>query len=239
MKLRTDILERKEEILKWISEHQSKAYICKQLNCKPETLNSYLLKMGIDYAGNQGSKGLIRENSNYKTVEEYLKNNNIKSSILRDKLIKEKYKEYQCEICKNIKWMDELIPLELHHKNGKHYDNNLNNLQILCPNCHALQHKLTLQEPLKQKHYFCIDCGKEIGKSGVRCRSCAKKHLSTIEEKITREKLKSLIRKEPFTKIAIRYGISDNGIRKWCKHFDLPATKSEITQISDEDWKNI
>ena len=39
---RTDILQRKEEILKWINENQPKAFICRQLNCKPETLNSYL-----------------------------------------------------------------------------------------------------------------------------------------------------------------------------------------------------
>ena len=36
------ILERKEEILQWISENQSKAYIAKQLSCKPETLSRYL-----------------------------------------------------------------------------------------------------------------------------------------------------------------------------------------------------
>ena len=45
MKQRTDILERKEEILKWIEQNQSKAYICRQLKCKPETLNSYLGKI--------------------------------------------------------------------------------------------------------------------------------------------------------------------------------------------------
>jgi hypothetical protein len=54
---RADILERKNDILKWIEENQSKAYMCRELKCKPETLNSYLKKMNIEYAGNQGLKG--------------------------------------------------------------------------------------------------------------------------------------------------------------------------------------
>lgn len=29
------------------------------------------------------------------------------------------------------------IPLELEHKNGNHFDNRIENLEILCPNCHA------------------------------------------------------------------------------------------------------
>ena len=35
-------------------------------------------------------------------------------------------------------WMGEPIPLELEHINGNHLDNRLENLTILCPNCHAL-----------------------------------------------------------------------------------------------------
>ena len=36
-KLRTDILERKAEILQWIKTNQSKAFMCRELKCKPET----------------------------------------------------------------------------------------------------------------------------------------------------------------------------------------------------------
>ena len=43
--MRTDILERRNEILQWIEEEQPKSYICQQLGCKQETLNSYLKKM--------------------------------------------------------------------------------------------------------------------------------------------------------------------------------------------------
>ena len=135
---RNDILERKEEILIWINENQSKAYICKQLKCKPETLNSYLKKMDIDYAGNQGGKG-IKTAPQYKTAEEYIQSTYVKSHVLKLKLIRDGIKEEKCEICGISSWQGEKLPLELHHKDGDHYNNNLENLQILCPNCHSIQ----------------------------------------------------------------------------------------------------
>ena len=30
------------------------------------------------------------------------------------------------------------IPLELHHKDGDYRNNNEDNLELLCPNCHSL-----------------------------------------------------------------------------------------------------
>ena len=45
---------------------------------------------------------------------------------------------WQCECCKNVEWNGRPIPLEVHHINGDNTDNRLENLQILCPNCHAL-----------------------------------------------------------------------------------------------------
>lgn len=136
--MRNDILERKNEILEWISQDQPKAFMCKQLQCKQETLNSYLKKMGIEYAGNQGGKG-IKNDPSYKTAAEYIQSNSIKSSKLKDKLIRDGIKQNCCEQCGISEWRGIKLVLELHHKNGNHYDNDLNNLTILCPNCHSIQ----------------------------------------------------------------------------------------------------
>ena len=138
--MRTDILERKEEILKWISEEQPKCYICQQLKCKQETLNSYLKKMGIEYAGQQAKKGQYKGGNDYKPASYYFDNQHpIKSHNLKLKLFREGLKEEKCEICGASIWQGKQLPLELHHKNGNHMDNSYDNLQILCPNCHSIQ----------------------------------------------------------------------------------------------------
>ena len=56
---------------------------------------------------------------------------------LKNQLFKLNYKEKVCEMCNNTEWMGKPIPLELHHINGNKFDNRIENLQILCPNCHS------------------------------------------------------------------------------------------------------
>ena len=137
---RLDILEKESEIRQWISEERPKSYICQQLHCKPETLNTYLKKMNIEYKGQQNKKGQLKNLTNYRPASYYFDNKQqISSHKLKVKLLQEGYKEYKCELCGLSVWQNVQIPLELHHKDGNHFNNNLDNLQILCPNCHAIQ----------------------------------------------------------------------------------------------------
>lgn len=61
----------------------------------------------------------------------------VSSHRLKLRLIEDGIKEHKCENCGLTEWMGKPIPLELHHKDGNHYNNDLGNLEILCPNCHA------------------------------------------------------------------------------------------------------
>lgn len=71
-------------------------------------------------------------------IEDYLSNKkSIDSFKLKKKLIEEDLKEHKCEKCNNTHWLNCSIPIELHHIDGNSKNNNLKNLQILCPNCHA------------------------------------------------------------------------------------------------------
>lgn len=44
----------------------------------------------------------------------------------------------KCECCGLEEWMGKPIPLEAHHKDGDELNSTLENLQLLCPNCHAM-----------------------------------------------------------------------------------------------------
>ena len=62
--------------------------------------------MGIEYEGNQGSKG-IPNTTAYITAEEYIKKEaNVKSNILKQKLFKEGIKNKKCEICGLDYWLN-------------------------------------------------------------------------------------------------------------------------------------
>lgn len=61
----------------------------------------------------------------------------ITSHKLRIRLINEGYKHPSCEVCELSEWNGKPIPLELHHCDGNNKNNELSNLRLLCPNCHA------------------------------------------------------------------------------------------------------
>lgn len=147
---RLDILNSKDKILNWVNENIPKSIICKNLKCKPETLDAYLIKLGIEYKGNVGRKGFKRV-----PIQDYLDNKlPIKSNELKLKLYSENLKEEKCEECEITEWMNSPIVFELHHVDGDIHNNNLDNLKILCPNCHSQTNDFRKK---KQSHETIID----------------------------------------------------------------------------------
>lgn len=128
--------------------------------------------------------------------------------------------------------------MELHHKDGNHHNNNLNNLEILCPNCHAQEtnnsgagilyktEKINKDPKVK---YYCVECGVELvkqRKTGL-CMECYKKSLRTVERPDP-EQLAQEIVDSSFLAVGRKYGVTDNTIRKWCIAYDIPKTKQEL-----------
>jgi hypothetical protein len=56
---------------------------------------------------------------------------------LKRALLREGLKQARCELCGIEEWLGQPLMMALHHLNGDGRDNRLENLQLLCPNCHS------------------------------------------------------------------------------------------------------
>jgi Zn finger protein HypA/HybF involved in hydrogenase expression len=64
-------------------------------------------------------------------------NSTIQSSDLKRRLLSKNYFEYKCSLCHISEWNGMNLSLQLDHINGIHSDNRIENLRLLCPNCHS------------------------------------------------------------------------------------------------------
>ena len=91
------------------------------------------------------SMGVFKENKRLSNIEAPLEeilqglHPNYSSTKLKSRLIEAGIKQWKCEIidCGISTWLGEPITLELDHINGNNSDHRLENVRILCPNCHS------------------------------------------------------------------------------------------------------
>ena len=94
-------------------------------------LKEAIIERGLDASHFLG-QGWNKDNFDY---SRFTYGNAIKSANAKDALVA--LRGHKCENCGLTEWLGEEIPLEVHHQDGDHLNNELDNLKLLCPNCHA------------------------------------------------------------------------------------------------------
>jgi hypothetical protein len=126
-----------------VAGSQSKADVLRALGFEPRPslyplLNQRLREDLVDTShikGRAWSRGQSRPRL---PLEEVLRRGSkIGTTDLRLRLLREGVLEHRCACCGLTEWQARPIPLELDQINGDRADNRLENIRLLCPNCHA------------------------------------------------------------------------------------------------------
>lgn len=242
-----------EQLIEAVKLSTSVRQILTQLNLKEaggnyKTIKNLILELNLDishHTGMASNKG--KTFAPKRDINEYLNNTiRVQSHKLKLRLIKDGYKIHQCEVCLLKEWNNLPIPIELDHIDGNHLNNNLNNLRILCPNCHAqtdtyrgknikYEKKESLKEliilpdikPIIQKPTTnCLICNITFEiKTGCPNNYCSSECTHKAQQKVewSKELVIELLTnfKGNLVQASKSVGVSDNGLRKWCKKYNL------------------
>lgn len=134
-----------EEIIKAINQSTNMSEAARILNMPFMTFRRKTQKLGL-YKPNQWRKGIKRNDSEYNKsriplinilngLHPYYPTSKIKIRLIKEGLKQDKCENNNCTVT-NI-WNDKYISLHLDHIDGNSLNHNLNNLRLLCPNCHS------------------------------------------------------------------------------------------------------
>ena len=138
-----------EEFVRAVRESASIRSVLQKLNLKPTGGNYDVVKRRIarleldtsHITGQSHLKGKSHDWARSIPLNEILVERSTYGGgtfLLKKRLIKAGYFSEKCYHCGLTEWMGNPIPTHLEHKNGDRYDNRIENLTLLCPNCHAL-----------------------------------------------------------------------------------------------------
>lgn len=216
-----------EQLIAAVKDSISISEILQKLGLKPKgsnyrTIHRYFNLYKIDTShllGFASSKGKIRPEKR-KSISDMFVNNptgSIKTERLKTRLVEENLLPYKCAECEISEWKNKELSLHLDHINGDSYDNRLENLRFLCPNCHS-QTDTYCGKKNRKPQKFCA-CGKAINNQSVCCKIC-KPNTYPNPTKIDwsdMAKIVQLVKDTNYEQAARILGVSSNSIRKHIK----------------------
>jgi len=183
-----------------------------------QSVQKAIKRLGIDVSHFTGA-GPPRSAPAHKIPwrEVFVERSTYSTSRLRKRLVEDMGRADECARCGISSWHGSDLVLETHHENGISDDNRVDNLELLCPNCHSVATREILALARDRKANRCIDCGKIITRQATRCYSCSS--FKSNKTKIDWPDYNGMLELMEesgwnYSKVGRNLGVSDNAVRK-------------------------
>lgn len=220
-----------ELIIKYIKESNTIADVLRKLGLDPRGRNYKIVKDVIKefsietshFMGKAHCKNKVGKCQPWNDI--LIENSTIILGTSRKKrLIQEGLLTNNCYNCKLSMWLDKPISLQIDHINGNNTDHRLENLRLLCPNCHSQTNtyagknikKSYKTNPKHNEKNFC-KCGELKGVRNALCKACFNKHKSDTLTKIKwpeNDILIKMVYNLGYSGTGRSLGVSDNSVKK-------------------------
>lgn len=124
-----------EQILEIFKKHITLHEASAELNMTTVSLWRRAKKLGIKWADKKIHKGGAEKIPLNEILEG--KHPSYQTLKLKKRLLREGIKKNKCEICTIEEWNNLPLTMQLDHIDGNSHNHKLENLRMICPNCHS------------------------------------------------------------------------------------------------------
>lgn len=191
-----------------------------------QTVHVAVRRLGLDtshWVGQAHLAGRAHETRTSRSLDVLLVEDGhyISSTSLRKRILKAGLLKNECAECgQGPTWNGRPLTLQLDHVNGHHRDNRIENLRILCPNCHVQTPSFTSKSPGRYSKHLpppICSCGTRVSLRGRRCGPCAAIERGQKLRKIAWpdvEELRCRVSDESYEAVGRQLGVTGNAVRK-------------------------
>lgn len=179
-----------EQLIQAIKNNKSYAGVIKELGFKVSggmhsLIKRHIIRLDLDTSHFTGQGHLKNKTHGWTPkipLEDVLVLNSTYSRHnLKRRLLNASILDYKCKECGLSEWRDKKLSLHLDHINGNTFDNRLENLRMLCPNCHSQTETYAGKNKKKtsEKLPKLCECGNEI--KDYRAKQCSSCYFSRYQ----------------------------------------------------------